>query len=155
MPRTISRPSLREFLLATALFSSASGCASEADGECSQGGECTSVTIVEYGTTLSGPYTLVLDIGSTSAVARCNAPLDMATEDNPEWLSCDATSVTVTGDQATAHSSVRLTIQVDADEDPYVVSELVDLNVDETEEPNGPDCEPACYERSGQLLVQG
>ncbi len=138
-----------------ALVSLAAGLSGCAGTECSQL-DCSDHAIVSLPLDLvDGAYDLVVESEHGTLVARClQAPPPEGPANSPE-LSCTATEFEIDeGDVASARE-IRVTItDVDTGE---VLAEAVDVTLEVAMEitPNGPDCEPICYERNGQLLVDG
>jgi hypothetical protein len=135
-------------LLALTLVGSSGGCGGPGSGACTEIG-CSSVAEVSYGSqVINEPYQLIIDPNGTNILAVClGEPEDEPQP--PEWLECDATGFTITGSEADLLTAISVTVVPIATEDPVIANELVFLSTDEVLQPNGPDCEPTCYTRSG------
>lgn len=138
---------LRALLPSWALLTLA-GCGGES---CSLAG-CESTVIVDYGSVVvNEPYELVIDLDGAKQTYQCLAE-DPEAEPLPEWLSCDAGGFEATGDFATTTTVSVLVVPLSTQEAPFP-TELVPLMVQEELQPNGPDCEPTCYVRRGQVPI--
>jgi hypothetical protein len=125
-------------------------------GACLDGGACTeiaceSVATVSYGSmVVNEPYTLIINPDGVQIAVIClGEPSDEPQP--PEWLRCDADGFTITGSQADLLTAISVTVVPVATEEAVIASALVILSTDEVNEPNGPDCEPTCYTRSGAV----
>jgi trehalose-6-phosphatase len=109
---------------------------------------CSSTLVVTYGDiVVNEAYSLTINPGgqSTTVVCLSNDPDD---EPLPEWIECDANGFEVTGENAEG-TTISVTVVPLSTQAALIPSALVPLIVDETLEPNGPDCEPVCYRRVG------
>ena len=109
---------------------------------------CESRVQVSYGLSVAEPYTLYIDPNGTQVAALC---LGEEGEEPvaPDWLDCNATGFTITGSEADLLTIVSVTVVPVATEEAVIENVLVTLSTDEVLQPNGEDCEPTCYERSG------
>jgi hypothetical protein len=131
-----------------ALVPALSGCGAQT---CTEIG-CDSTLVVSYGATVvNEPYSLTINPGGQTTSVICLAD-DPDSEPLPEWLDCDANGFEVTGDGANA-TTISVTVVPLSTQVALIPSALVPLIVDEVLEPNGPDCEPACYQRKGTVPV--
>jgi hypothetical protein len=126
-----------------------------ADVECTEIG-CTDRAVVSFPPELiDGPFDLLIQSELGSVQARClQAPPPEGPENSP-GLACDQEGFELDESDVASAREVQVTItDVDTGE---VLAEaiLVHLDVVEEHRPNGPDCEPICFERNGQLLVDG
>jgi hypothetical protein len=106
--------------------------------------------VVDYGDiVVSEPYTLTInpDGQLVSAICLSNNPND---EPLPEWLECDANGFTITGEGAD-RTTISVTVVPLSTEEAVIPNALVTLTVEEAMQPNGPDCEPTCYRRVGEV----
>jgi hypothetical protein len=135
-------------VIVLAFVASSGGCVDS--GVCTQIG-CSSVAEVSYGSrVIDGAYQLTIDPhGGTISVICQGEPEDEPQP--PEWLECDANGFTITGTEADLLTAVSVTVVSLATEEPVIANELVFLSTDEVLQPNGPDCEPTCYTRSGEV----
>jgi hypothetical protein len=110
---------------------------------------CDSTTVVSYGMAVNEPYALTLNIGGqqTAVVCLSNDPDDGPL---PEWLRCDAGGFEITGERAD-DTTVTVTVVPLSTGEAAISGALVALTVDEVQRPNGADCEPVCYRRSGAV----
>lgn len=113
---------------------------------------CTSTVRVDYDAPISEPYLLYVTVGERDDMIRCNDDGSLESQDNPDWIDCDPRGFEYEGEEAN-ENSVLITIQLlDADETVLVGNELVNLPASEDLiQPNGPDCDPTCVERRGQV----
>ena len=104
---------------------------------------------------IDGAYDVVVESEHGTLVARClQAPPPEGPENSP-GLSCTATELELEETDVASAREIRVTItDVDTGE---VLADAIDVTLEVAMEiqPNGPDCEPICYERNGQLLVDG
>ncbi|MFO7561266.1 MAG: hypothetical protein R6X02_01380 [Enhygromyxa sp.] len=111
---------------------------------------CDSVAVVDYGdVVVNEPYALNINIGGqlTSVVCLSNDPDD---EPLPEWLRCDAGGFEITGELAD-NTTVTVAVVPLSTNEVVIPNVLVPLTVEEVLRPNGPDCEPVCYRRTGTV----
>ena len=111
---------------------------------------CESKLSVRYGLSVSEPYSLTINPGGQTQSFTCLAN-DPDAEPLPEWLTCDAGGFEITGERAD-NTTISVSVVPLSTQEALIPSALVTLAVDETLEPNGPDCPPACYERSGVVV---
>jgi hypothetical protein len=102
---------------------------------------------------VTGPYDLVLRSEGETASARCADPSAPETAENPEGLACDTSGFTLTGHSLANARSVFVTIVRIEDDETLVDDTEVRLDAVGMEQPNGPDCEPTCFVRNGQLVL--
>lgn len=123
-------------------------------GECTEIG-CESVATVTYDGSVSGGYLLMVQAGGMSGMAECNAPPSPDAIEPPEWLSCDASSFEMVGAAADDNSVLVTIVLMDPDETVLIGNADVALPADPDNliQPNGPDCEPTCFERRGTLQL--
>ena len=139
-------------VLVAASLAAAIACGS-GSGACTEIG-CDHEAIVTFPAALvSGPYDLVLRTDTETATARCADPSAPETAENPEGLSCDLSGFTLTGHPLANARSVFVTIVRVEDDETLVDDTEVRLDAVGMEQPNGPDCEPTCFIRNGQLVV--
>ncbi len=126
----------------------AQGCVDS--GACTEIG-CTSTAVVSYGSmAVNEPYELTIDPnGNKISVICLGEPSDEPQP--PEWLSCDAGGFTITGSEADLLTVVSVTVVPIASGEATIANALVTLGTDQVDQPNGPDCEPTCYTRSGAV----
>ncbi len=114
---------------------------------------CSSEATVVYSRAVGQGYWLDLEIGGESALALCNAPPMPDMPENPEWLSCNASGFEIVGELA-GNNSVLVLLYLD-DDDQTVLASNADVSLatspEGVQQPNGPDCEPTCYVRRGDL----
>ncbi len=110
---------------------------------------CSSVAEVSYGSiTVNERYELTVDAAGQKVTVICLG--DELDEPPPEWLTCDAQGFTLQGPEADT-TAVTVTLVVSSSGDVLIENELVSLVTEEVNQPNGPDCEPTCYERRGTV----
>lgn len=138
MSRTFSS-SLALALVATQLHCSA--------GDCTLIG-CESKLSVDYGDdVVNEPYTLTINPDGAPISVVCLSD-DPDADPLPEWLECDAGGFEITGELA-ENTTISVSVVPLSTGEALIPSALVPLTVDDTLEPNGPDCGPVCYVRSG------
>ena len=114
---------------------------------------CDSTMVVDYGNVVvNEPYLLTLDMGQKQ-VFECLSD-DPDAEPLPEWLTCDAGGFEITGERAEA-TTISIAVVPLSTEEAVIPNALVTLTVEQVLEPNGPDCEPVCYRRVGQVPPNG
>jgi hypothetical protein len=120
--------------------------------ECTELG-CESKMVVDYGeVSANGAYDLQISASGLDLSARCNDPGSMEEVDNPPELSCSTSGFEIIGPSVDTTSSVNVTVVRVEDEEVLIGNIPVNLTVAEIIEPNGPDCEPKCYERHGTVV---
>lgn len=130
-------------------FAASSGGCVES-GVCTEIG-CTSTAEVSYGSiVVDEPYQLIIDPNGATVTAICLGE-EGDEPQPPEWLSCDANGFTITGSEADLLTVVSVTVAPVSSGEAVIADELVNLSTDEVNRPNGPDCEPTCYVRSGAV----
>ncbi|MFV8754354.1 hypothetical protein ACNOYE_27730 [Nannocystaceae bacterium ST9] len=141
-----SRALLVLALILLPFAASSGGCIDS--GACTEIG-CSSSAEVSFGSlVVDEPYTLSIDPNGATVTAIClGEPGDEPQP--PEWLSCDANGFTITGSEADLLTVVSVTVVPVSTGEAVITNELVNLSTDEILRPNGPDCEPTCYTRSG------
>ena len=134
-------------LLVLPVFASSGGCIES--GACTEIG-CSSSAQVSYDAPVNEPYELTIDPNGTKVSAICLG--DPSDEPQPpEWLSCDANGFTITGSEADLLTAISVTVVTVEAQEAVIGNVLVNLSTDEVSRPNGPDCEPTCYTRSGMV----
>ncbi|MEM6992893.1 MAG: hypothetical protein AAF721_20425 [Myxococcota bacterium] len=133
-------------VLATTVLSSCDGSAA-----CTEIG-CDHQAVVTFPAGLvAAAYDIALSFpdGNTLS-ARCSDPGAPELADNPEGLSCDLGGFELIGDEASARSVV---VTITATETGDVLLAPTEVRLEFTDEvrPNGPDCEPVCFVRNGQV----
>ncbi|PRP90573.1 hypothetical protein ENSA5_63760 [Enhygromyxa salina] len=111
---------------------------------------CDSTLVVDYGAiVVNEPYALTINPNGQPVSVTCldNAP---DAEPLPEWLECDAGGFEITGEMAET-STISVAVVPLSTQEAVIANALVTTLVDEILQPNGPDCEPACYQRSGSV----
>lgn len=137
---------------ASAAMSTVLGCGA-GSGACTEVG-CEHEAVVTFPPALvEGPYDLVLRGEAETATARCADPGAPETADNPAGLTCDLSGFTLTGHPLANVRSVFVTVVRVEDGEMLVDDVEVRLDAVGMEQPNGPDCEPVCFIRNGQLLL--
>ena len=109
---------------------------------------CESSLEVDYGSVVvNEPYELRINPDGMNVVVVC---LDDAAdaEPLPEWLECDANGFRITGELA-ENTTITVGVTPVSTGEAVGPNAVVPLTVAETLEPNGPDCEPVCYVRTG------
>lgn len=118
--------------------------------------ECTDRAVVSFPPDLvDGAYDLVIESDLGAVMSRCLGAPDPDGPENSLGVTCDADGFQLDDTVVASAREIRVTItDVDTGD---VLAEGVDLTLDVVaeEEPNGPGCTPVCYERNGQLLVDG
>jgi hypothetical protein len=115
--------------------------------------ECDNVAIVTFpGGLVSGPYDLVVEDLGDSIVARCSDLGSPEAMENPPEIECDVGGFTLVGHDLANARSFRVSIIDVASDEVLVEGAEVFLTVAHTDQPNGPDCPPTCYERHGQVI---
>jgi hypothetical protein len=140
------RHHLRALSLVLFSFACSSGCGSSV---CTEIG-CDSTLLVDFGdTVVNEPYTLTINPGGqlVSVICLSNDPTD---EPPPEWLECSANGFQITGEQA-ENTTISVAVVPISTGEAVIPNALVTLTVNETMQPNGPDCEPTCYQRVGSV----
>jgi hypothetical protein len=109
---------------------------------------CESTLVVDFGeVVVNEPYSLTINPGGQSVTVVCLAD-DPDAEPLPEWLECDAGGFEITGENAEG-TTISVAVVPLSTGEAVIPNALVPLTVDEILEPNGSDCEPVCYTRSG------
>ena len=117
------------------------------DPVCTEAG-CESTIVVDYGSVVvNQPYILSINPGGQTTAVTCLA-VGPDAEPLPEWLECDANGFELTGDFAD-QTTITVAVIIEATDEAVVANALVPLTVEEVIQPNGPDCDPACYRRVG------
>jgi hypothetical protein len=105
--------------------------------------------------TATGPFDLHVGDGIDMVSARCNDPEAEQDTEETSSLSCDSSGFTLTGHPLANARSLRVTVvDVHTGDAPIANAEVV-LDVVDTLQPNGPNCEPTCFVRNGQILATG
>ncbi|HET6585243.1 MAG TPA: hypothetical protein VFG69_17415, partial [Nannocystaceae bacterium] len=118
--------------------------------------ECSDRAIVSYPADLvDGAYDLVIESDLGSVQSRCLAAAPPEGPENSPGLSCDKEGFQLDDTVVASAREIRVTITDVDTGDVLAAGERVDLDVVAEDEPNGPGCSPVCYERNGQLLVDG
>lgn len=145
------RTSLR-LVLALGLGAGVHGCGG-GSAACTEIG-CEHEAIVTFPAGLvNGPYDLVLRGETETATARCADPSAPEAAENPAGLACDLSGFTLTGHALANARSVFVTVIRVEDDETLVDDTEVRLEAVGMEQPGGPDCEPTCFIRNGQLLL--
>jgi hypothetical protein len=111
---------------------------------------CDSTLVVDYGdVVVNEPYSLTINPGGQVVTVVCLAD-GPDPEPLPEWLECDAGGFEITGENAEG-TTISVAVVPLSTGEAVIPNALVPLTVDEVNEPNGPDCEPVCYVRSGSV----
>jgi hypothetical protein len=109
---------------------------------------CESTLVVDYGdVVVNEPYSLTINPGGQIVTVVCLDD-DPDAEPLPEWLECDAGGFEITGENAEG-TTISVAVVPLSSGEAVIPNALVPLTVDEVNKPNGPDCEPVCYVRSG------
>jgi hypothetical protein len=109
---------------------------------------CESTLVVDFGDVIvNEPYSLSINPGGQPVTVVCLADTPDA-EPLPEWLECDAGGFEITGENAEG-TTISVAVVPLSTGVAVIPNALVPLTVDEILEPNGSDCEPVCYTRSG------
>jgi hypothetical protein len=132
-------------IFAALALGGALGCRS---GDCTLIG-CESTLVVDYGIVVNEPYSLSINPGGQPVTVTCLAD-DPEAEPLPEWLECDAGGFEITGENA-ENTTISVAVVPLSTGEAVIPNALVTLTVDEINEPNGADCEPVCYVRSGTV----
>jgi hypothetical protein len=112
---------------------------------------CDSRLEVDFGdVVVNEPYSLTINPRGQPVTVTCLAD-DPDAEPLPEWLECDAGGFVITGENA-ENTTISVAVVPLSTGEAAIPNALVTLTVQETLEPNGPDCEPVCYVRSGTTL---
>lgn len=109
---------------------------------------------VDYGDiVVNEPYLLTIVLGGETVSATClsDNPDD---EPPPEFLECDAGGFEITGERAD-NTTVSFAVVPLSTGEAVIPNALVTLTVQEVLQPNGPDCEPTCYRRVGNVPPSG
>lgn len=118
--------------------------------------ECSDRAVVSFPHDLvDGAYDLVVESDLGTVMSRCLGAPDPDGPENSPGVTCDADGFQLDETVVASARDVRVTItDVDTGD---LLAEGVDVALDVVaeEEPNGPGCTPVCYERNGQLLVDG
>ncbi|KIG18171.1 hypothetical protein DB30_01675 [Enhygromyxa salina] len=110
--------------------------------------DCESTLEVSYGDiVVNEAYSLTINPSGQTLTVTCLSN-DPDAEPLPDWLECDANGFEVTGENASG-TTISVTVVPLSTQEALIPSALVPLTVDETLQPNGPDCEPVCYRRVG------
>lgn len=132
-------------LLVASFAAASGGCGPEV---CTEIG-CSSVAEVSFGSrTLSEPYMLTITPNGPSVTALCLGP-EGEEPLPPAWLECDGRGFTITGSEADVLTVVGVTVVPVESGEALIANELVTLETQDIEQPNGPDCDPTCYVRGG------
>lgn len=119
------------------------------EGNCTLIG-CESTLSVDFGdVVVNEPYLLTINPQGQPVTVTCLADTPDA-EPLPEWLECDADGFEITGENA-ENTTITVAVVPLSTNEAVIPNALVTLTVDEVFEPNGPDCEPVCYTRSGTV----
>jgi hypothetical protein len=109
---------------------------------------CESTLVVDFGeVVVNEPYSLTINPGGQPVSVVCLAD-DPDAEPLPEWLECDAGGFEITGENAEG-TTISVAVVPLSTGEAVIPNALVPLTVDEILEPNGSDCDPVCYTRSG------
>jgi hypothetical protein len=109
---------------------------------------CESTLVVDFGDVIvNEPYSLTINPGGQPVTVVCLAD-DPDTEPLPDWLECDAGGFEITGENAEG-TTISVAVVPLSTGEAVIPNALVPLTVDEILEPNGSDCDPVCYTRSG------
>lgn len=109
---------------------------------------CESTLVVDYGdVVVNEPYSLTINPGGQVVTVVCLADSPDA-EPLPEWLECNAGGFEITGENAEG-TTISVAVVPLSTGEAVIPNALVPLSVDEILEPNGPDCDPVCYARTG------
>jgi hypothetical protein len=110
--------------------------------------DCESTLVVDYGeVVVNEPYSLTINPGGQQVTVVCLAD-DPDAEPLPEWLECNAGGFEITGENAEG-TTISVAVVPLSTGEAVIPNALVPLTVDEILEPNGSDCDPVCYTRSG------
>jgi hypothetical protein len=140
--------------LVLGLLSILAGCGAGND-PCTEIG-CDHLAVVTFPAGfVDGPYDLVLRRDAQTSAARCADPSAPETADNPAGLTCDLLGFTLEGHSLDNARSVFVTVIRVADDETLVDDVEVRLDAVGEERPNGPDCDPICFIRNGQLALPG
>ena len=145
MSRPLLAPlsSLLALLLSFALTSCQSGAA------CTEIG-CESSLVVDYGDiVVNEPYMLTINPGGQLVSVECLSQ-DPEAEPLPDWLTCDAGGFEIVGDGAES-TTISVAVVPLSTGEAVIPNALVALTVVAASTPNGPDCEPVCYQRAGTV----
>ena len=145
LPRAL--PSL---VLCSLLLTPPAGCGGST--VCTEIG-CDSTLVVDYGLVVNEPYALTINLGGPNVSVECLSE-DPEAEPPPEWITCDAGGFEITGEQAET-TTISVAVVPLSTGEAVVPNALVTLTVEEVLEPNGPDCEPVCFRRVGQVPPTG
>lgn len=141
---------LRASSFAALTLALASGCTY---GACTEVA-CESELSVDYGNiVVNEPYALTLVLGGETISVTClsDNPDD---EPVPEFLDCDAGGFEITGERAD-NTTVSVAVVPLSTGEAVIPNALVTLTVQEVLQPNGPDCDPTCYRRTGSVPPLG
>jgi len=122
--------------------------------ECTEIG-CESTVVVDYGgIVVNQPYSLTISANGPTVSVTC-LDNDPDAEPLPEWLTCHASGFELSGELAQGATTITVTVVPLASGEAVIASALVPLLVEDTIQPNGPDCEPVCYRRVGSVAPSG
>jgi hypothetical protein len=109
---------------------------------------CESTMVVDYGdVVVNEPYSLSINPGGQPTTVTCLADTPDA-EPLPEWIECDAGGFQITGERAEM-TTISVTVVPLSTGEAVIPGALVPLTVEQIDQPNGPDCDPVCYQRVG------
>ncbi len=112
---------------------------------------CVSRVEISHARAVSVPYDIVVNVGEFTYSARCNDPDALETTKNSQAFTCQRGGLGFTLEAEHLVTAYFLTVNMQAvngdDELPQHVT--VDLTVAEHLQPNGPNCDPTCYSRTG------
>ncbi|GEM_PF-1522019 len=131
------------------------GCTSPGERVCPDplGDDCESTLTIQFPERLVGAYFLDLKFAGERRTALCNSPDDLETENNPVDLTCDSTSFTLHGE--IVDLSNQITVSIVEDSNPIDLAGRQQIDLDTTTiAPNGPECDPICFVRTGRLRTQ-
>ncbi len=112
---------------------------------------CENTATVTYPSSLGGePYLLVLSADGKDVSVRCNDPA--AAADNPATITCDGAGFELSGHEFAALRSVSVTVRLDDEDAPTFERAAATLNTVDMNYPNGEDCEPVCFVKTGRVM---
>ena len=115
---------------------------------------CDSTLDVDYGNVVvNEPYSLTINPGGQTVSVNCLSD-DPDDEPLPEWLECDAGGFEITGELA-ENTTISVAVVPLSTGEAVIPNALVTLTVEQALQPNGPDCEPVCYRRVGEVPPNG
>lgn len=130
------------------LFAASMGC--DGSTACTEVG-CENMATVTYPANVgAAPYLLIISSEGKDVSVRCNDPA--AAAENPGTITCDGAGFVLEGHEFAALRSVSVTVMIDDEDAPILERASATLNTVDMNYPNGEDCEPVCFVKTGRAM---